>query len=386
MKTTIVALAASMVLANPVMAQAEKLKIGFLATLSGPLAVIGENARDGFLLAVKQRGGRLGGLETEIIMEDAQLKPEIAVNRTQQFLQRDKVDFAVGMLNSNILQAVFRPITESETFLIGVNAGTSMFAGAHCSPYFFSASWENYQIPEAAGKYAQEKGYKRIVTMVPNYQGGRDATAGFKQYFEGEVLEEIYVPHGQLDFSAELTRIQSLEPDAMLVFMPGGMGVNLVRQYSQLGLNASIPFLSVWTIDETTLPAIQDAGVGLYSASHWAPDLDTETNTKFVQDFEVEYGYVPSAYAAQAYDAALLIDSAVRKVGDLSDKDALRAALEEADFNSTRGDFRYNTNHFPIQDFYLLQAVQLEDGSYATSIKQKIFDDYADPQAEKCPM
>jgi branched-chain amino acid transport system substrate-binding protein len=387
MKAGLAALAAAISLAGSAVAQAETLKIGYLATLSGPLAVLGEHSRDGFLLAVKQRGGKLGGVNAEVIVEDDALKPDVALLRTRQFLERDKVDFVVGMINSNTLQATFRPITESETFLIGVNAGTSIFAGEKCNPFFFSTSWENNQVPEALGKYAQDRGYKRIVTLVPNYQGGRDATAGFKHHFKGEVLDELYVRHGELDFAAELTRIRTLKPDAVLVFMPGGMGVSLVRQYAQSGLAGSIPFLSVWTLDETTLPAVGEAAVGLYGSSHWAPDLDNEVNAAFVKDFEAEYGYVPSNFAAQAYDAGLLIDSALAAVGgNLSDKDALRKALRGASFASTRGHFRYNTNQFPIQDFYLVQAVRREDGKYVTSARQKIFENYADRQAKKCPM
>ncbi|MPZ34972.1 MAG: ABC transporter substrate-binding protein [Rhodospirillales bacterium] len=387
MKAGLAALAAAMLLGGSVVAHAETLKIGFLATLSGPLAVIGQHSRDGFLLAVKQRGGRLGGLNAEVIVEDDALKPDLALAKTQQFLLRDKVNFVVGMLSSNVLQATFQPITESGTFLIGVNAGTSIFAGEKCNPFFFSTSWENNQVPEAMGKYAQDSGYRRIVTLVPNYQGGRDATTGFKHHFKGEVLDEIYVRLGELDFAAELTRIRALKPDAVLVFMPGGIGVSLVRQYAQSGLAGSIPFLSAWTLDETTLPAIREAAVGLYSSSHWAPDLDNEVNAAFVKAFEAEYGYVPSNFAAQAYDAGLLIDSAVAAAGaNLSDKDALRKALRAASFGSTRGHFRYNTNQFPIQDFYLVQVIRRADGNYVTSAKRKIFEDYADRQAPKCPM
>jgi branched-chain amino acid transport system substrate-binding protein len=387
MKAGLTAVAAAMLFGGSVVARAETLKIGFLGTLSGPLAVIGEHSRDGFLLAVKQRGGKLGGVAAEVIVEDDALKPERALTRTQQFLERDKVDFVVGMINSNVLQATFPLVTESGTFLIGVNAGTSIFAGEKCNPFFFSTSWENNQVPEAMGKYAQENGYRRIVTVVPNYQGGRDATAGFKHHFKGEVLDEIYVRLGVLDFAAELSRIRALKPDAVLVFMPGGMGVSFARQYAQAGLAGSIPFLSVWTLDEATLPAIGEAAVGLYGSSQWTPDLDNEVNAAFVKAFEAEYGYVPSNFAAQAYDAGLLIDSAVAAVGGkLSDKDALRKALRAASFASTRGHFRYNTNQFPIQDFYLVQAVRRGDGKYVTSAKRKIFEDYADRQAAKCPM
>lgn len=387
MKGGLAVLAAAITLGASIAAQAEALKIGFLTTLTGPLAAIGTHARDGFLLAVKQHNGRLGGLDTQVVVEDDALQPDRALQRTRQFLERDKVDFVVGMITSNVLQATYQAVTESGTFLIGVNAGTSIFAGERCSPYFFSTSWENNQVPEAMGKYAQDRGYRRIVTLAPNFQGGRDATAGFKHHFKGEVLDEIYVRLGVLDFAAELTRIRDLRPDAVLVFMPGGTGVSLVRQYAQSGLAESIPFLSVWTLDEATLPTLRDAAVGLYGTSHWAPDLDNKVNVAFVKAFETEYGYVPSNFAAQAYDAALLIDAAVRSAGpELSDKEALRKALRTARFESTRGHFRYNTNQFPIQDFYLVQAVRRGDGNYVTSAKQKIFADYADRQASKCPM
>jgi branched-chain amino acid transport system substrate-binding protein len=387
MKAGLAALVAAMLFGGSVMAQSETLKIGFLTTLSGPLAEIGGHARDGFMLAVKQRGGRLGGLDAKVIVEDDALKPERALIRTQQFLERDKVDFVVGMITSPVLLATVRAVTESGTFLIGVNAGSSILAGERCSPFFFSTSWETNQVPEAMGKHAQDSGYRRIVTLVPNFQGGRDATAGFKYHFKGEVLDEIYAPFGALDFAAELTRIRALKPDAVLVFMPGGMGITLVRQYAQSGLAGSIPFLSVWTLDETTLPSLREAAVGLFGTSQWAPDLDNEVNAAFVRAFEAEYGYVPSNFAAQAYDAGLLIDTAITTAGaKLSDKDTLRKALRSASFASTRGHFRYNTNQFPIQDFYLVQAIRRGDGNYVTSAKRKIFPDYADHQAPKCPM
>lgn len=382
-KTLLAGAAMALALAEP--AFSETLKIGFMASLTGPMGSISQDARDGFLLAVEQRGGKLGGLQAEVIIEDDSLKPELAVGHAQKFIESDKVHFVVGMIASNILQAVFHEVAESETFMIGVNAGTSIYAGSKCNPFFFSTSSENNQVPETMGKHAQDAGYKRVVMMVPNYQAGRDAVEGFRRHYRGEVLEEMFVTVGQLDFASELSRIRTLNPDALLVFMPGSMGVTLVRQFKQSGMAESLPFLSVWTVDETTLPATQKAAAGLYSASQWAPDLDVKANLEFVRQFKARYGHTPSAFAAQAYDAALLIDSAVAKAG-LTDKDQLRQALQAANFASTRGNFRYNTNHFPIQDYYLVQAQQSPDGSYATAIKQKVFEDHADQKAAECPM
>lgn len=368
-------------------ASAEGVKIGLVSTLSGPPAALGQHLRDGFLLAVKERGGKLGGQAAEVIVVDDELKPDVAVTKAKALVQRDEVDFVVGVVFSNILNAIYKPVVESETFLISGNAGPSNLAGEQCNPFFFSASYQNDQIHEVLGKYAQDKGFKKVVLMAPNYQAGKDSLAGFKRHFKGEVAEEIYTQLGQLDFSAELARIAAAKPDAFFTFMPGGMGVNLVKQYRQAGLADTIPFLSGFTVDETTLPATQDAAVGLFSGAEWAPDLDTTANKAFVAAFEKEYGYIPALYAAQGYDAALMIDAALKATGGkLDDKEAVRAALKKADFPSVRGKISFNTNQFPIQDFYLVKAAKRADGKYQTEVVETVFKDYGDAYAAKCAM
>jgi branched-chain amino acid transport system substrate-binding protein len=367
-------------------AQAQELKIGLMAVLSGPQAVLGGQLRDGFNLGVKHAGGKLGGLPTSVVVQDDELKPDVAVGKAKQLIERDKVDFVVGPVFSSILMAIVRPVTEAKVFLISPNAGTSTLAGKGCSPYVFVTSYQNDQPPEVLGKYAQDKGYKKAFLLAPNYQAGKDMIAGFKKHFKGEIADEAYTPLGQLDFSAELARIAAARPDAFFVFMPGGMGVNLVKQYRQAGLD-SIPFLSVFTVDESTLPAQKDAAVGFLSGMTWAPNMDNPENKKFVADFEKEYGYVPGSYAMQAYDAAQLIGSAVKAVGGkLDDKEALRAALKKADFKSVRGPFRFNTNGFPIQDFYLVKVAKRADGKFQTEIVQRVFKEYPDDHAGDCAL
>ena len=366
---------------------AEPLKIGMMVTLSGPPAVLGKHIRDGFQLYLDENGGQLGGRQVELTVVDDELKPDVALTKVKGLLERDEVDFVTGIVFSNILQAVFRPVTESETFLIGANAGTSTFAGRACSPYFFSTSWQNDQIHEVMGKYAQDQGLQRVFLMAPNYQAGKDSINGFKRHFKGEVVDEVYTKLGNLDFSAELAKIAASKPDALFTFMPGGMGVNLVRQFNQAGLAENVKFLSAFTVDGTTLPATKEAALGLFSSSQWTPDLDNAANKAFVSAYEAKYGSIPSLYSSQGYDAAQLIDSAVKAVGgDLSDKDAVIAALKKADFASVRGDFRYNNNHFPIQDFYLVKAVKRADGAFHTSVVEKVFDDYGDVYASQCRM
>ena len=367
-------------------AQAAAVKVAFVATLSGPGAALGTQLRDGWLLGVKELGGKMGGLPVDTSVIDDELKPDVALTKVRAAIERDHVDFVVGVVFSNVLQAIFRPVVESGTFLISCNAGPSTYAGRGCNPDFFATSYQNDQPHAAMGQVAQDEGYKRVVVIVPNYQAGKDSVAGFESRYKGEVVDELYVPLTQLDFSAEVAKIAAAKPDAVFAFMPGALGVNLVKQFRQAGLGP-IPFLSAFTVDESTLPAQGEAALGFFNGGSWAPDLDNPRNKAFVSAFEAAYNYVPGSYAAQSYDAAFLVDAAVRDVdGKLSDKPALRAALEKADFSSVRGRFRFGKNHFPIEDFYLTKVVRRPDGKYATSVVRKVLSDEVDGYAAGCRM
>src|SRR5580704_17597696 len=369
---------------QPAFAQ-DKIKIGLIVTLSGPAAALGQQVRDGFALGVKDLGGKMGGRDIEVTVVDDELKPDAAVTKVKGLLERDKVDFVVGPIFSNILLAIHKPVIDTKTFLVSPNAGPSSYAGKECNPFFYVTSYQNDQVHEILGKVAQDRGYKRVYLLVPNYQAGRDSASGFKLDYKGEIVEESYMPLGTLDFQPELTKISSLKPDAVFTFMPGGMGVNLVKQYRQAGLADRIPFLSAFTVDESTLPAQQDAALGMYSGANWAPDLDNPQSKKFVAAYEAAYNGVPGTYAMQGYDAALLIDSTVKAVkSDLANKDAIAAALKKANFTSLRGNFKFNVNGYPIQDFYLTKVAKRADGKFETEIVQKVFENYGDRYAKEC--
>jgi branched-chain amino acid transport system substrate-binding protein len=387
MKTFVLLAAAAVILGGTGALGQEKLKVGVIATLSGPPAVLGQQLRNGFNLAVKDLNGKLGGRDVEVIVVDDELKPDLAVNKVKALVDRDKVDFVVGPIFSNILAAIMKPVTEGGAILISPNAGTSNFAGKECNPNFFVTSYQNDQVFAVSGKHAQDTGIKKAFLMAPNYQAGKDALAGFKAFFKGDIADEVYVPLNQLDFSAELAKIAAAKPDAVYVFLPGGMGVNFVKQFRQAGLANNVTFLSAFTVDESTLPAQQDAALGFFGGANWAPDLDNPQNKRFVAAYEKEFGAVPATYAFQAYDAALLIDSAMRQVqGNVANREALRAAMMKAEFTSLRGGFKFNTNHYPIQDFYLVKVAKRADGKFETQIVKKVFENYADPHAKDCAM
>jgi branched-chain amino acid transport system substrate-binding protein len=363
------------------------LKIGFIGELSGPQGALGQDQYDGFMMVVERNGGKLGGVPVQILKEDSQLKPEVATQIVQKLLEREKVSIITGVTFSTILNAIYRPIAEKEVFLVLSNGAPSPFAGAQCSPYRFVTSWQNDQQAEVVGAYATEKGYKRMVLMAPNFQGGRDYVSGFKRFYKGEVMEEIFTSLDQADFSAELSRVAAMRPDAVFVFYPGGLGINFVRQYQQLGLSGSVPLLSASTADGITLTAQKDTALGVVSGSFWGPDFSNPASKQFVSEFEAKYKRIPSQYAAQSYDAALLLDSALAKTGgNVADKDAFRAALKTADFKSVRGDFKFNHNNYPIQDMHVFEVAKDDKGRVSLKTVATPLKAHADAYHAQCQM
>ncbi len=377
-------IAAACLLATSANAQ-DKLKIGLIYSLSGPPAVLGQQSKNGFELALKDLGGKMGGREVELVVADDELKPDVAIQKVRSLMDRDHVDFVVGPIFSNVLVAIHKPVMDAGQILISTNAGASSFAGAACNPNFFVTSYQNDQIYAALGTVAQKRGYKKVYILVPNYQAGKDAAAGFKSTYKGEIVEESYVPLNTLDFQSELSKLAASKPDALFTFMPGGLGIALIKQFNQAGLKEHVPILSAFTADEATLPALQDAALGIYGALTWAPNMDNPQNKKFVAEYEEAYKAVPGSYAMQAYDAAMLINSAVTVLkGNVADKKAVSAELKKANFKSLRGPFKFNVNGYPIEDFYLTKVAKRADGKFQTEIVEKVLANNADTYAKDC--
>lgn len=335
--------------------------IGFSGPLSGPVAAVGQDQYDGFMLGIEQLGWKLGGQNVKVLREDDQLKPELGNQIARKFIDRDKVDAIVGLGFSNVLMASLPRIVESGTVAIATNAGPSPLAGKGCLPNVFSTAWQNDGPAEAMGKFAQDSGYKRVYLMAPNYQAGKDYIAGFKRFYKGEVVGEVYTQVNQPDYSAEIAQLQAAGPDAVFVFYPGGMGVNFVKQFSQAGLSKKLPMMSAFTVDGTTMPALGDAAVGAISGAMWDVALKTPGNAEFVAAFSKKYGRAPSHYAVAGYDAANLLNIAVGKVkGNTTDKAAFAAAVKAAggELKSVRGPFKFNANNMPVQNYYAFQVAK----------------------------
>lgn len=374
-------------------AWAETVKIGFVTTLTTGAAVIGKDMQNSVNLAVEHLGGKAGNLDLEVIFADDGFAPETGKQATDKLVKQDDVDFVAGYIWSHVLLASRKSVLDADKFLISANAGPSQIAGKLCDEDFFSTSWQNDQTPMAMGEVLNRQGVKSLYVMAPNYAAGKDMVAGVERTFKGEIVGKDLTKWGadaQLDFSAELAKAKASGADGIFVFYPGAAGGAFIKQYDQAGLKDTLPLYSVFTVDALSLPKLQAAGLtgvlGSRTTQEWDPTLDNAANKKFVGDYKAKYGAYPSYYGAQSYDAIMLIASAVAKVGNTEDKDALRAALAEADFDSVRGKFKFGSNHFPVQDFYLREAVEDADGTWTTKVVETVFEDHVDSYASECKM
>lgn len=380
--------AAALVLASPASA-GDTIKIGFVSTFSGPTAVIGNDMRNSFELALDHMGRKMDGKPVQVIYEDDGQKPDVGKQKTEKLVQSDKVDFIVGYIWSNVLLASLKTAVDSQTFLISANAGPSQLAGELCSPYVFSTSWQNDQTPAAVGLYMNANNVKSVFLIGPNYAAGKDMLAGVKSTFKGEIKGEEYtVWPSQLDFSAELSKARASGAESIFVFYPGAAGVQFLNQYAQAGLKSTMPLYTAFTVDELSLPLQKENALGVPGAQEWVNDLPNEQNKRFVADYRKKYtGLRPTYYGAQAYDAAQLINSAVVAVkGDTSKKDAMKAEMEKANFKSLRGAFKYGNNHIPIQNFYLQDVVKGAGGELSLKTVATIVTADQDRFHDKCPM
>ncbi len=394
MKKTALALAAAAALLASPSFGADKVKIGFVTTVTTPAGVIGRDMVDAVNLAMKDIGGMMGGLEVELIIEDDGFKPEIGKQKTDKLVKQDDVHFVAGFIWSHVLLASRKSALDGGKFLISSNAGPSQIAGKLCHENFFSTSWQNDQTPMAMGEVLNQRGVKSLYVMAPNYAAGKNMVSGVERTFKGEILGKDMTKWGkdaQLDFSAELAKAKASGADGIFVFYPGKAGGAFIKQYQQAGLQGEIALYTVFTVDSIALPNLQKAGMsgvlGSLNTQFWGPDLDTPQNKKFVSGFKEAYGRYPSFYAAQSYDTIFLIKSAVEAVGgNMDDMDGMRAAMMKADFPSVRGPFRYGNNHFPIQNFYLRQVVEDADGVWTTTVVDTVLKDHQDVYAAECKM
>ncbi|MEP4247565.1 ABC transporter substrate-binding protein [Tateyamaria sp.] len=360
-------------------AASAEVKVGMITTLSGGGAGLGIDVRDGFMLAIAQSGRT----DIDVVIEDDQRKPDIAVQLSDRMIQSERVDVMTGIIWSNLAMAVVPSAVNQDVVYLSPNAGPSALAGQGCHENYFNVAWQNDNLHEAAGAYANTADYANSFIMAPNYPAGQDALTGYKRMYEGELAGEVFTQLGQTDYAAEIAQIRASGADSVFFFLPGGMGISFLKQYANSGVD--IPVVGpAFSFDQGILQAVGDAALNVVNTSQWNKDIDNATNAAFVDSFQAEYGRLPSLYASQGFDTANLLISALDKA-DPSDQDAFRDALRAADFASTRGDFAFGPNQHPIQTIYAREVVK-EGDVYTNKIIGVALENHSDAYASQCKM
>ncbi len=362
------------------LAHAEEVKIGMITTLSGGGSHLGVDVRDGFMLAIEQSGRD----DIEVLIQDDARRPDLAKSLSNEFMQRDEVDIMTGIIWSNLAMAVVPSVVRQGTFYLSPNAGPSDLAGRMCHENYFNVAYQNDNLHGAMGAYMREQGFEKPLLMAPNYPAGTDALAGFKHLYEGEVADEIYTQLGQTDYAAEIAQIRASDADSLFFFLPGGMGISFMKQWANSGVDLPV-FGPAFSFDEIIIKAVGSAAIGTRNTSSWAYDMENDANRVFVDGFREAHDRNPTLYAAQGYDTASLILSALDKAHP-DDQDAFREALREADFASVRGKFRFGSNQHPIQDIYVREVVEGDDGEPTNRLVGIAVEDIQDVYAEQCRM
>lgn len=365
---------------------AEPVKIGMITTLSTKAGYLGEDIRDGFKLAIEEGQGKLGGVPVELLVDDDGRKPEKGKQIAERYIKKDQAKILTGIVFSNVAMAVVPKVVQEDVIYLSTNAAPSRLAGQGCNPNYFSVSYQNDNLDEVVGQYVTEAGHKSVYLIAPNYPAGKDHLAGFKRYFKGDIAGEVYTKLGQSDYAAELAALRAAKPEAVFFFLPGGMGINFLKQYAQAGLNQTIPVYGpAFSFDERILGAVGAAALGVKNGSQWTHDLDNPANKAFVAAYQKAYGRMPTLYAAQGYDTARLIGSALQTTGGVDDLASFRAELKKANFASVRGNFSFGKNQHPVQDIYIREVVKTESG-YTNKTIKKVFANHVDAYAEECKM
>lgn len=389
MRTILSGIALALMAASAACAQ-EAVKIGLITTLSGPGGYLGADIRDGFQLAAEMGGGKLGGVPVQVLVEDDGFKPGQGKQIADKFLKTEKIRLITGIVFSNIVGATVPDILDAGAIYVSPNAAPSNFSGKDCNKNYFVVSWQNDSLHESAGQNATNLGYRKAFILGPNYQAGKDALAGFKRYFKGEIAGEIYTRLDQTDYAPEMAQIRAAQPDVVFQFHPGGLGISFMRQYQQAGLLGTIPMVvAAPSMDTVILKAIGDAAIGVNVSSQWNADFDNEANKQFMAAWQKKFGSdrLPTFYASQGYDTALAIGAALKGVnGDLSNSDAFDTAMLKADFHSVRGAFKFGNNQHPIQDWYALRVEKGADGKPVIKTVGKIMSNHGDAYAKECKL
>jgi len=362
------------------------LKLGQLLPFTKVYAELGNSMKRSTDLYLKTKGNKLVNRPVTVVYEDEANDPVVGLQKTQKFIDNDRVDIMMGIVATPIAYAVRNAIDSAKMIFIETNAGGNALTRTttNCSPsckskYIFRSSFSSYQISYPIGDYfATKKGVKEVFTFVADYGFGNESAADFTTGFTkggGKITGSLKAPLGSADFLPYVTTLKGQPTKDIYSFFSGTDAINYIKAWNQLGMPAAgykmngAGFLT----EQDVLKEVKDQANGATTSLFWAVTLDNAENKAFVDAYQKEYSLLPDVFAVQAWDGMQALDLALQAVnGDTSNKDALIAALENVKFKSPRGDFEFDKEtHNPIQDIYI-REVKVQSGQAVNTIVDKV--------------
>jgi branched-chain amino acid transport system substrate-binding protein len=345
MKTLLIRLAsmvAALAVASFAAAQ-QTVKIGLIMPYSGQFADVATQMDNAIKLYVKQKGDTVAGKKLEFIRKDTGgIAPDVAKRLAQELVVRDKVDILAGFVLTPNALAVADVSTEAKKFMVVMNAATSIITTK--SPYMVRVSVTLPQLNETFGTWAYRSGIRKAYTMVSDYGPGHDAESSFQRGFKeagGEIIGSVRFPVANPDFSAFVQRAKDLNPEAIFIFVPGGVQPAAIgKALAERGIDpkkTKVLGMGELTEDEAR-KTMGDASIGILTVYHYDHNHQSALNREFVKAFNAEYGgRNPNIYSIGGYDGMHLIYEVLKKTGGKTDAEALVAAAKGMAWESPRG-------------------------------------------------
>jgi len=349
----------------------DPIKIGFLTVRTGALAAGGKQMEEGIQLFLKERNYTIAGRKVELIIQDTGGNPAGAKTKTQDLVERSKVDVIIGPLAAFEAIAIDDYIRQTKTPIVSCSAAAEDLTQRKPNPWFVRTAASSGQPNHAIGEYAaKELKYKRVAIIADDFAYGHETAGAFQRVFEengGKVVQRIFTPLNVPDYGGYISQIKG-NVDAVYAGFAGANGFRFLRQYREYGLKMPV-IGSMTTADEGILKQMGDEAIGVTTGGWYSAAIDSPENKRFVAAVNKEYGADPGYYTLGAYSAGVLVEQAVKAVnGKVEDKEAFMKALRNpGTVKDPRGEWTMDEYGNPVMPAYI-RKVEKKDGKLVNTV------------------
>ena len=355
-------------------AQQGSIRIGFVTDLTGPAAQAAKDMVNGLTLYLDEIGSQMAGRKVELIVEDSQGRPDVALTKLRKIVEHDRVHIVAGVLFGHIGYALAPKVEEYRIPALFTVAASDDLTQRLKYRWVIRTGWASSQPSHPFGEYAARTlGYRRVAVVASDYAFGWEVVGGFQRTFEesgGQVIQKLWAPLGVMDLSPYIAKIRR-DADAVLTMIAGASTLQFLKQYEEAGLKAKIPLIGGGpAVDEALLPSMGDEALGVITPLIYSGALDTPANRRFVKDYRARFGKVPSYFSETNYTSGRWINEAVKALGgNVEDREKLLAALRKVEIaDAPRGPVRLDAYGNPIQNVYFRKVERNREGELQNTV------------------